>query len=744
MLSSNRSTWKLPSGGCLKRPVDDGTDPSKSFGFGTDWDAGVSEFDDLNQWDINNFVWTDIPTNVAFIRVYVAAEQQDNACFNWSGCEEGNREWTCPVGSPCCASIVGACCITGSDECTLATKPQCDLLEGAFLGEGTTCEPDICDGYVMGKCCYDGACPECRLCSTTTQLDCANREGGSFTEGAECSGVFSVDCVDCGSTPFGEDACGYCLSRACCTESGCSTKLPCDCVNEGGEVQTVYSCTPNNPCPQGCCFLDGTCENLPAAQCTSQGGFPLGDGNLCGDVDCPDIVYCCNGSQICGNGCSCQGQFDPFNNASCEDGSTPYSTLSDCQLNCGVETWCCDVNSNPRCFSVGINGVCPLGASTLSCEDECNDCCNPFTSNEEEGTADREFNPDGSLKPIYAPLGGRLAVKNDLMTLEQYKWIFGPDSSTVVLPTFDDQLTETYNAKIRSLTGFNISAYRYASEETDYGLSSEEYNQQFQGVPECVICEQEGGISGASFDCGAPDPAIIAIEYDIRDVCDYDQIRIGVYRSTNLNGEDIVRIALVANHYETNEEIFITNDTFTSGWISQNSDPAGNISFNCETCEWELNCGSSYTLNNGTYQFIPELTNYSDTSYNNSRTISYVTTSNPNEEPRNVSVKILGVGEHINIVDEFGTEVITLIGGASDSPEPDEGSDAWNKVTNQLRYDDSRIQSEAIGDVYILGSALAAPYATKQGCGDIVLDKDALTGVVFAGPDSGCNGACKG
>ena len=749
MLSSNRSTWKLPSGGCLKRPVDDGVNPSKSFGYGSNIDASQSSGDDLTRWVLNDVQWTSIPTNVSFIRVYLSADQHENFCFSWDGCDEGDRTWTCPVGSPCCSTLVGACCATGSDECTLATEAQCIDSDGAFLGAGTTCDPGVCDDYVLGRCCYDGACPQCKLCSTTTKIDCDSREGGSFTEGAECSGVFAQDCVDCGSAEFGGDPCGYCYSRACCTDSGCSVSLPCDCLEVGGEIQLPFLCNPD-PCPQGCCFLDGSCENLPPAICSDQSGQSLGPGVLCGDVDCPDIVYCCNGSD-CGGDCGCVGKFD--DGRPCDDGSSGTTDLSSCQQNCGNETWCCNPSQTPSCFSVGT-GVCPFGSTTFSCVDQCNDCCTPFTGNEEEGTATREFNPDGSLKPIYFPdaVVARVAVKGETMTLQQYKWFYGTLSSPAVLPKFDDQLLESYNAKKRSLNGFNVSQTMTTNSYRDDGIYSDEYIQSFQGFPECVICDQEGGIPGASFDCGAPDPAIVAIQYDITDVCEYDDLYVGIYKSNVVKNsskyateeEDIIKIfiAIKTDPSLSTPDLILFEDSFTSGWISAKSDPSGNVTYNCETCEWEFNCGS-VTINQGKYDFIPALKVVSSETYRNTRTKSYVTTNNPREEPRNIVSTVLGVGEHINVVDELDVPVATLVGGASNITEPPEGNPDWYKLTNQLRYDYARIESEFQGDVYILGNALITPYATPSDCRDVVIDLDALTGVVFAGPENGCSGVCR-
>lgn len=44
-----------------------------------------------------------------------------------------------------------------------------------------------------------------------------------------------------------------------------------------------------------CCFPDGTCENLPRADCFDDGGWPHRIGTYCSAIEChyPDEIPCC-------------------------------------------------------------------------------------------------------------------------------------------------------------------------------------------------------------------------------------------------------------------------------------------------------------------------------------------------------------------------------------------------------------------------------------------------------------------
>ena len=53
----------------------------------------------------------------------------------------------------------------------------------------------------------------------------------------------------------------------------------------GGEYQAELSCQP--VIYGSCCLADGTCQELPAVTCASEGGLYFGDGSNCSDSVCP-------------------------------------------------------------------------------------------------------------------------------------------------------------------------------------------------------------------------------------------------------------------------------------------------------------------------------------------------------------------------------------------------------------------------------------------------------------------------
>jgi hypothetical protein len=73
----------------------------------------------------------------------------------------------------------GACCICL--DCTITDQDHCS---GLYMGDGTTCEPNLCAGGTPGACCHpDGTCswgPECA-----------------------CGGIFQGEGVSCEPNPCG-------------------------------------------------------------------------------------------------------------------------------------------------------------------------------------------------------------------------------------------------------------------------------------------------------------------------------------------------------------------------------------------------------------------------------------------------------------------------------------------------------------------------------------------------------------
>jgi hypothetical protein len=57
-------------------------------------------------------------------------------------------------------------------------------------------------------------------------------------------------------------------------------------------VKVASECVGLEP-PEACCFLDGTCLDLPPDTCLAEGGDPKGPGSSCGTTSCPELGACC-------------------------------------------------------------------------------------------------------------------------------------------------------------------------------------------------------------------------------------------------------------------------------------------------------------------------------------------------------------------------------------------------------------------------------------------------------------------
>jgi hypothetical protein len=90
-------------------------------------------------------------------------------------------------------------------------------------------------------------------------------------------------------------------SEACCfADGGCVDVPAADCTAQGGTPQGAGTSCGTVVCPipvEACCFFDGTCSDLTATDCVNAGGTPQGFGTACATTTCPDLrprEACCN------------------------------------------------------------------------------------------------------------------------------------------------------------------------------------------------------------------------------------------------------------------------------------------------------------------------------------------------------------------------------------------------------------------------------------------------------------------
>ncbi|MFN7020121.1 MAG: GC-type dockerin domain-anchored protein [Phycisphaerales bacterium] len=176
-------------------------------------------------------------------------------------------------GSACepmiCNPPTGACCAVDG-TCSIATECECVSFGGTIFID-TPCAPELCgENIVVGACCYGGK-PE--TCSFTTEFSCF----GSFNPGVACENApcnyrpivacccfdscIMVDEAQCFGTPYFNQSCAPdpCAAGACCDPlTGQCTALPYPSVCFGTYLPG-QSCEPN-PCPApptgACCDRD--------------------------------------------------------------------------------------------------------------------------------------------------------------------------------------------------------------------------------------------------------------------------------------------------------------------------------------------------------------------------------------------------------------------------------------------------------------------------------------------------------
>jgi hypothetical protein len=155
----------------------------------------------------------------------------------------------------------GACCLPDG-VCDVMSDFECELLEGEFQGDGTSCDPNPCDGAPVGACCFDNG-----GCAVESESDCQLAGGsyqGDFTdcESVECPGAcdrqFRADSNCDGSVDFDDIDCfvAALISEGqwllCVDDAPCSYRCVNDVNQDGsvdfGDIDPFVECLINGGC----------------------------------------------------------------------------------------------------------------------------------------------------------------------------------------------------------------------------------------------------------------------------------------------------------------------------------------------------------------------------------------------------------------------------------------------------------------------------------------------------------------
>ncbi|MGH2570073.1 MAG: hypothetical protein ACRDGR_02525, partial [bacterium] len=172
--------------------------------------------------------------------------------------------------------------------------------------------------------------------------------GSTLNDGSLCGAEWLAIALVAGGPP---------QPGACCFEDGsCDVLLAADCFSLGGQFQGAGTdCSVQCPILTGaCCFEDGSCEITLADECASLGGIFLGKDTDCSDA-CPSFAgACCFEDGSCeillagecasvggffqGSGTDCSTPCPPFAGSCClDDGSCVIADgPSDCAAQGGT------------------------------------------------------------------------------------------------------------------------------------------------------------------------------------------------------------------------------------------------------------------------------------------------------------------------------------------------------------------------------------------------------------------------
>ena len=256
-------------------------------------------------------------------------------------------------GTGACCSDTGSCAETDAAACTAAG--------GQFLGVGTRCSGDAC----QGACCTTEGCVNWvpAFCTEVFQgfgtscadlnIDCPPTEGAcccfgscSFATPGECPAPnctflgLSLECHQVSCDP--PEVLG-----ACCFADGCNsgfTQAACEAA--GGAHQGPGSSCNSDPCSGACCFEASCADHFSRFRCGVDGGQFQGMGTGCLDesIACRAGACCAHG--FCGENSSpeeCGGSF--FLGMTCDD--------ADCVFGACCTEFDCNMRTQNDCVSAG-------------------------------------------------------------------------------------------------------------------------------------------------------------------------------------------------------------------------------------------------------------------------------------------------------------------------------------------------------------------------------------------------------
>jgi hypothetical protein len=305
--------------------------------------------------------------------VYVTSQQPPRIeaeacdCFNTFECGPVHVD---PIGSPPTDYVLNC-----SGFCPAGASGPCEVfVNGQPSGVSTVNASQLPVVAVVSCDCNDTQ-PPCPLgtdyCANLQATDCVSTSGVAeqcwprAITGDVNPQVFACDCFvnECGPVHIDPDPTGAGFIYSCpepCPAADERCVIHLDNAPTGAPnihsfnvtpgVIVTCDCAPAGEPDEGCCLPDGTCVNIPSADCIAQGGVPQGAGSAC-----TGIVEAC---------CLPDGTCKMLDRLCCDDIggiSTPGATCAPAQEACCFPDGSCTM-ADPTCCQ--LQGGTPQGSGS--------------------------------------------------------------------------------------------------------------------------------------------------------------------------------------------------------------------------------------------------------------------------------------------------------------------------------------------------------------------------------------------
>ena len=666
MLQGHRSTFRPTAADCPTRIFAGIT--SASFGIGDSVDAAFSSTDDFINLNSPTEKQTyHIPAGVSRIKVYLGSDGTKSLCVKVNDpCLDG--EEICPETSKCCPEVAnGICCNKGgTPQCSATTQQECTDLGGSWTSFDDGGSLEDCNGG-CGKFCCDPCTGFCEEIESGRASDCVG--DNNITDSCDdCGGKLLYYCQDTELEAPGEEnnpTTSDCGSRGC-----------------GGAPEGACQCRPIDECEAAKYNWDLL-------------GITLYPTESACESACTPRWACCPGAASCQD----VGRIDPvtgqFVLGECQDGTTP--------------------------------------SAHFCSERSCNVCCTSDTCQFSKVNVD-------SLPPT----GTSRVAAGDFLTTAQTTFLNQGKFTLSTATALTKRQADAYNNRLDviSLAGVQRSPGVRGNKNKkneDFGLGPISFEQEQEilgsqgGCNVCgdVICTPET-CPGGNQNCGAPDPALVIYEYNVGDLCQATDLELTFETVIEAppagenwyTGDVIYRVTL--QYFDGTNYVPILQDVISRGHLvtTENFPTTGQPevegTFNCDTCESSFDCSEVVIrTDHGEYRTFAEnpvdgLPGQEGFSTNTGKLLNVRNSTHSlvfgDDEPVEFRIltRVQSAGSRLEMIDSVTEEDIPVIVGGPSEDDPFDDEINWDVITNQLRWDDGRIESEIEGVTFIAGNAAGA------------------------------------